>query len=82
MRAPRPWLRTRGARRSTVQGDTNTKQNDCIAELPGTVLARLAAEGVTTLNEWPALGRRRFAIFGITRPMCAQIDTLAREAAE
>lgn len=46
------------------------------------IIDRLTAEGITTASAWRALGRRRRAIFGITRAMVQQIDGLAREAAE
>jgi hypothetical protein len=44
------------------------------------ILERLAAEGVCTLADWRALGRRRFQLWGVTRAMAAQIDEIARGA--
>jgi hypothetical protein len=49
-------------------------------ELPTTLIERLRAEGVATLEEWVALGRRRLQIFGVTRAAVAQLDALARAA--
>lgn len=46
--------------------------------LPAHVVARLEGESVTTLDEWRALGRRRYSIFGITRRVAGQPDALAR----
>jgi len=50
------------------------------AELPDSLLERLRAEGVATLEEWVALGRRRRQIFGITRAVVEQLDALAKAA--
>lgn len=45
-----------------------------------TVRARLIAEGVNTLSEWRALGKRRFRVWGITRRMARELDAIsARE---
>jgi hypothetical protein len=44
------------------------------------LLERLEAEGIRSVADWRALGRRRFRIFGITRSMAAQLDELARGA--
>jgi ParB-like chromosome segregation protein Spo0J len=49
-------------------------------ELPHTLIERLQAEGVATLEEWVALGRRRLQIFGVTRAAVAQLDALAKAA--
>jgi len=48
------------------------------AELPHSLLERLRAEGVATLEEWVALGRRRRQIFGVTRAVVEQLDALAK----
>ena len=45
-----------------------------LLDLPPAIVARLADEGVTTLEAWRALGRRRHRIFGITAVMVARID--------
>ncbi|HXW73889.1 MAG TPA: hypothetical protein VEK10_03655 [Steroidobacteraceae bacterium] len=50
------------------------------AELPLALIERLRAEGVATLEEWVALGRRRRQIFGITRAVVDQLDALAKAA--
>jgi hypothetical protein len=42
--------------------------------LPGVVGERLRRESIFTADQWLALGRRRFQIFGITRAMVSQID--------
>jgi hypothetical protein len=47
-------------------------------ELPDTLLERLRAEGVETLEAWVALGRRRREIFGVTRAAVTQLDQLAK----
>ncbi len=51
------------------------------AELPLTLLERLRAEGIATLEAWVALGRRRRQIFGVTRAAVEQLDALAKAAA-
>jgi hypothetical protein len=51
-----------------------------LAELPPAILERLAAEGVTTFEQWLALGSKRRAIFGITRATVRHLDALARGA--
>jgi hypothetical protein len=50
------------------------------ADLPHALIERLRAEGVATLEEWVALGRRRRQIFGITRAVVDQLDALAKAA--
>jgi hypothetical protein len=49
-------------------------------ELPLTLIERLRAEGVATLEAWVALGRRRRQIFGITSAAVAQLDAFAKVA--
>jgi hypothetical protein len=49
-------------------------------ELPLSLIERLRAEGVATLEAWVALGRRRRQIFGVTRAAVAQLDAFARAA--
>ena len=51
-----------------------------IGELPAPLRERLAAEGVFTLADWVALGRRRRQLFGITSATVKKLDTLARSA--
>jgi hypothetical protein len=49
-----------------------------IADAAGPVIARrLAAENIHTLEQWVALGRRRYTIFGVTPRMVREIDELA-----
>jgi hypothetical protein len=50
------------------------------ADLPHALIERLRSEGVATLEEWVALGRRRRQIFGITRSVVDQLDALAKSA--
>jgi hypothetical protein len=50
------------------------------AELPLSLIERLRAEGVATLEAWVALGRRRRQIFGITSAAVAQLDAFAKAA--
>jgi hypothetical protein len=49
-------------------------------ELPLSLIERLRAEGIATLEAWVALGRRRRQIFGVTRAAVAQLDAFARAA--
>lgn len=49
-----------------------------LTDLPPTILARLAAEGVATFADWRALGPRRHQLFGIVPSVVRQIDALAR----
>jgi hypothetical protein len=51
-----------------------------IGELPEPLRERLAAEGVFTLADWVALGRRRRELFGITSATVKKLDALARAA--
>ncbi|MGO9803138.1 MAG: hypothetical protein ACLPTL_06810 [Steroidobacteraceae bacterium] len=46
--------------------------------MPNTILERLRAEGIETLEAWVALGRRRRQIFGVTRAAVTQLDQLAK----
>jgi ParB-like chromosome segregation protein Spo0J len=50
------------------------------SELPLSLVERLQAEGIATLEAWVALGRRRRQIFGVTRAAVAQLDALAKAA--
>jgi hypothetical protein len=47
-------------------------------ELPLSLIERLRAEGIATLEAWVALGRRRRQIFGVTRAAVEQLDALAK----
>jgi len=47
-------------------------------ELPPRLIDRLLREGVTSLEAWTALGRRRKEIFGVTRVAIEQLDALAK----
>jgi hypothetical protein len=47
-------------------------------DLPRHVIAQLEAEGVTDLESWRKLGRRRLRLFGITRATAALLDAAAR----
>jgi hypothetical protein len=48
------------------------------AELPPRLIDLLHAEGISTLEAWQALGRRRRQIFGVTRAAVAQLDALVK----
>jgi len=48
--------------------------------LPQTLIERLQAEGIATLEAWVALGRRRRQIFGVTRAAVELLDGLAKAA--
>jgi hypothetical protein len=50
-------------------------------ELPAAVLQRLAAEGITTVAQWRALGRRRREIFGLTARMVARVEAAMKAPA-
>ena len=50
------------------------------SQLPSALLERLTLEGIRSPNEWRALGKTRFRIFGITRRMVRELDELARSA--
>ena len=50
------------------------------AELPLRLVELLRSEGVVSLEEWVALGRRRRLIFGVTRSVVAQLDAFAKAA--
>jgi hypothetical protein len=50
------------------------------SELPLSLIERLRAEGIATLEAWVALGRRRRQIFGITSAAVAQLDAFAKAA--
>lgn len=54
--------------------------DEAIGALPETLRDRLAAEGVYTLQDWMALGRRRHQLFGITSATVKQLDALARSS--
>ena len=49
-------------------------------DVPPHILERLRGEGVTSLEQWRALGRRRLHLFGIVPSMVRQLDQLARGA--
>lgn len=49
-------------------------------ELPVSLIERLRAEGIATLEAWVALGRRRRQIFGVTRAAVEELDALAKAA--
>jgi hypothetical protein len=69
----RPWQRAGIAK-------TARMSHALPADLPHTLTERLRAEGVATLEEWVALGRRRRQIFGITRAVVDQLDARAKAA--
>ena len=48
--------------------------------IDSTVAARLRENGVVTIDDWLALGRKRFLIFGVTRVMASRIDEAIAEA--
>lgn len=48
------------------------------AELPAVILERLAREGVTTPEQWKALGYRRREIRGLTRAAVVLVDSCSR----
>ena len=54
--------------------------DEAIGALPESLRERLAAEGVYTLQDWTALGRKRHQLFGITSATVKQLDALARSS--
>ena len=50
------------------------------AELSPRLVDLLRSEGISTLEAWVALGRRRRQIFGVTRAAVEQLDSLAKAA--
>ena len=52
--------------------------DEAIGALPESLRERLAGEGVFTLQDWVALGRRRHQLFGITSATVKKLDALAR----
>ena len=58
--------------------ETAAVHDEAIGGLPEALRDRLAAEGVYTLQDWTALGRRRHQLFGITSATVKQLDALAR----
>ncbi len=65
-------LRTAGSSRDSLAAAGSLS-------LPDSIVERLRAEGINSLADWVALGRRRLAIFGVTRRMVTELDALARE---
>jgi len=53
-------------------------QPDRWESLQGPIRDRLAAAGVRCAADWTALGRKRVAIWGITRATVKELDRLAR----
>lgn len=52
-----------------------------LGPLPPAIIARLASEGITTLEDWRRLTRRqKRALFGVVTSMVSRIDALARGA--
>ncbi len=54
--------------------------DEAIGALPDSLRERLAGEGVFTLQDWVALGRRRHQLFGITSATVKKLDALARSS--
>jgi hypothetical protein len=52
--------------------------NGGLTAFPAPIRARLAAEGVTSLAAWRALGGRRRRIFGIVARRVRELDAAAR----
>ncbi|HUK03050.1 MAG TPA: hypothetical protein VLW26_12300 [Steroidobacteraceae bacterium] len=50
--------------------------------LPQRLIELLRAEGVSSLEAWVALGRKRLQIFGVTRAAAKELDALAKAAAK
>jgi hypothetical protein len=70
-RGAAPGLVGRELRGGLRRGSTD---HTSLQGLPAALLERLAAHGITTAEQWLALGAKRRRIFGITRKMCEQID--------
>jgi hypothetical protein len=59
---------------------SSPSHDEAIGALPESLRERLAGEGVFTLQDWVALGRRRHQLFGITSATVKQLDALARSS--
>lgn len=68
-------LRAAGSSGDTLAGERSISR----VGLPPHIAERLAAEGVHSLEDWCALGRRRLTIWGVTRRIVTELDALARE---
>ncbi len=60
--------------------DPSPPNDAAIGALAEPLRQRLAAEGVFTLQDWVALGRRRHQLFGITSATVKKLDALARSS--
>jgi hypothetical protein len=63
-----------------ISEDSPSMSHELPSELPLSLIERLRAEGVATLEAWVALGRRRRQIFGVTSAAVAQLDACAKAA--
>lgn len=59
---------------------TQHKIADLPIVLPLHVVPMLRDEGIVTLEDWQALGKRRLRLFGITPKTIEALDQAAREA--
>lgn len=69
---------TQDERHEGYQRAATAATSNCLAELPPAILERLAAEGVHSLSDWRALGRRRHQLFGIVPSVIRWLDELSR----
>jgi hypothetical protein len=60
--------------------ESTPTHDEAIGALPEPLRERLAGEGVFTLRDWSALGRRRHQLFGVTPATVKKLDALARAA--
>jgi hypothetical protein len=66
--------------RGSIIGRGRADHTPLPESLPAGVIERLHVEGVHTLADWRALGRRRFELWGVTRATANLLDILARGA--
>jgi hypothetical protein len=67
-------------RQVNLEVESSALNDAAIGALPEPLRQRLAAEGVYTLQDWTALGRRRHQLFGITSATVKKLDALARSS--
>ncbi len=65
---------------AAVPVKTGIQAPEPFGALPSLIVERLHAEGVHSLDDWRALGSKRFQLFGITGRIALQIDKLAEVA--
>lgn len=52
------------------------------SDVPPLLRDRLSRNGINSVTDWRALGRKRHLVFGVTSKMVRQLDALARRRGE